>query len=263
MAIGKNKRRPRKGAKKKIVDPFTRKDWYDVKVPGIFKKTNIGKTVVNQTQGKKLSSDALKGRVFEASVGDLNNDEERAYRTISFLAEDVQGREVLTNFHGMRFTSDMVKSLVRKWQTTIESFVDVKTTDGYLVRIACIAFTKKRPNQRKLTSYAQTSQVKAIRRKMVDIMQREASSCDLKQLFQKFIAESIGQQIEKETQGIYPLQNTYIHKCKILKRAKFDSQKLADLHAASETAEDTGAPVQEKEDAPGYEPEHAPVGGDA
>lgn len=56
MAIGKNKRRPKKGNKKRIVDPFTRKDWYDVKAPGIFKVTEVGKTFVNQTQGKGASS---------------------------------------------------------------------------------------------------------------------------------------------------------------------------------------------------------------
>eukprot|EP01128_Nolandella_sp_AFSM9_P010182 TRINITY_DN69_c0_g1_i2.p2 TRINITY_DN69_c0_g1~~TRINITY_DN69_c0_g1_i2.p2 ORF type:complete len:262 (+),score=79.97 TRINITY_DN69_c0_g1_i2:46-831(+) len=260
MALGKNKRRPKKGSKKRIVDPFTRKDWYEVKVPGIFKVTNIGKTFVNQTSGKILASDGLKGRVFRCSLGDLNKDEARAYRTINFIAEDVQGREVLTNFYGMNFTSDMLKSLVRKWQTTIEAFVDVKTTDGYSLRLFALGFTKKRSNQRKLTSYAQSSQVRQIRAKMVEIMTREATTTDLKNLFQKFVAESIGKSIESETEGIYPLQNVYVVKAKILKRPKFDPYKLADLHVESATNEDVGEEVGEvKGDADGYEPEHAPV----
>jgi len=51
MAIGKNKKMGKKGQKKKPVDPFTRKEWYDVIAPAVFKVRNVGKTVVNRTQG--------------------------------------------------------------------------------------------------------------------------------------------------------------------------------------------------------------------
>lgn len=47
----------------------------------------------------------------------------------------------------MDLTTDKVRSLVRKWQTLIEAHVDVKTTDGYTLRMFCIGFTKKRANQ--------------------------------------------------------------------------------------------------------------------
>ena len=33
------------------VDPFTKKDWYDVKAPAMFNNRNIGKTLVTRTQG--------------------------------------------------------------------------------------------------------------------------------------------------------------------------------------------------------------------
>lgn len=33
------------------VDPFTRKDWYDVKAPSMFANRQVGKTLVNRTQG--------------------------------------------------------------------------------------------------------------------------------------------------------------------------------------------------------------------
>ena len=93
---------------------------------------------------------------------------------------------------GMDFTTDKLRSMVRKWQTLIEANVDVKTTDGYYLRLFCIAFTKKRKDQIKKTCYAQTSQIRKIRAKMVEIMMREAAACDLKELVGKFIPEAIG-----------------------------------------------------------------------
>jgi len=147
------------------------------------------------------------GRIFEVSLADLQKDEDHAFRKIKLRVDEVQGKNCLTNFHGLDFTSDKLRSLVRKWQTLIEANVVVKTTDDYILRLFCIAFTKRRPNQIRKTTYAASSQIRQIRKKMVDIMQREASSCTLSQLTTKLIPEVIGREIEKSCQGIYPLQN--------------------------------------------------------
>ena len=47
--------------------------------------------------------------------------------------------------------------------------------------------------QVKRTCYAQSSQIRQIRKKMVEIMTREASSCDLKELVGKFIPEAFAE----------------------------------------------------------------------
>ena len=220
------------------VDPFTKKDWYDIKAPGVFATRNVGKTLVTRTQGTKIASDGLKGRVINVSLADLQNNEADAHRNIKLRVEDVQGRYCLTNFHGMDLTTDKLRSLVRKWQSLIEAHVDVKTTDGYVLRMFCIAFTKKRQGQVKKTAYARSSQVRAIRKKMVEIMEAEASKSDLKELVKKFIPEAIGRDIEKACQGIYPLQTVFIRKVKTLKQPRFDLIKLMEMHgdAAGEDA---------------------------
>ncbi len=38
------------------VDPFSKKDWYDVKAPSMFAVRNVGKTLVTRTQGTKVCS---------------------------------------------------------------------------------------------------------------------------------------------------------------------------------------------------------------
>jgi len=237
MAVGKNKRLSKKGkgAKKKAVDPYTKKEWYDVKAPNMFNVRQVGKTLVTRTQGTKIAADALKGRVFEVCLADLQGNEDLSYRKVKLRADEVSGRNLLTNFHGMDFTTDKLRSLVKKWQSLIEAHVDVKTTDGFALRLFCIGFTKKRPNTTRKTCYATTSQKKSIRKKMTDTMSAQAQTSDLKELVKKFNSEVIGKDIEKSCQGIYPMQNVFIRKVKLLKTPKFDISKLLDLHA------DTGA----------------------
>merc|ERR1712113_946296 len=196
----------------------TRKDWYDIKAPGVFKVRQVGKTLVNRTAGTKIASEGLKGRVFEVSLADLQNenDAERSYRKFKLIVEDVQGKNCLTTFYGMNLTTDKLRSMVKKWQTLVEGNVDVKTTDGYMLRVFCIGFTRKQDLSTKKTCYAQSAQVKNIRKKIVDI-----------------------------------------RKVKVMKRPRFDLTKLMDMHHESSgkttttTDPNTGEVVERPE---GYEP---------
>merc|ERR1712178_302935 len=195
MAVGKNKRltKGKKGSKKKIIDPFANKEWYDIKAPSLFTKPVCGKTLVTRSKGTKIASDQLKGRVLEVSLADLNNSEDDGYRKIR-------------------------------------------------LRVLCIGFTKKRPFQIRKTSYAQSAQVRAIRKKMMDIMTKEVASCELIKAVEKFVPEFIGKDIMKACEGIYPLTNVFIRKCKILKAPKFDAAKLAEIHSGP-SGEDVGKKI--------------------
>ena len=65
---------------------------------------------------------------------------------------------------------------------------------------------------------------------MVKIIQREAASCDLKDLVNKLIPEMMGGQIEKSCSGVYPLRDVLIRKVKVLRTPKFDLVKLMEVH---------------------------------
>jgi len=256
MAVGKNKGLKiggKKGAKKKVVDPFTRKDWYDIKAPANFKVRDIGKTLVNRTQGTKIASDGLKSRVFEVSLADLQNEEgaERSFRKFKFICDDVQGKNCLCSFYGMSLTSDKLKSVVKKWQSLIECYVDAKTTDGYIVRVGCIGFTDRvKPDQK--TCYAQSTQIRKIRAKMTEIITREVSNGTIKELVEKLIPDSIAIDIQKRCRGIYPMQEVHTRKVKVLKRPKLDRNKLMEAH--DETGKTVDPKTGETVSRPKYEP---------
>jgi len=233
MAVGKNKRLTKggkKGGKKKQGDPFMKKEWYDIKAPTMFSTRQCGKTLVTRTSGTKIASEALKGRVLELNLADLNNDEDQSYKKIKLCIEEIQGRNCLTDFHGMELTRDKQCALIRKGQTLIEAHADAKTTDGFVVRLFAISFTKRRQEQVKSNCYARSAQIRKIRKKMVEIMTKEAGTVQLRELVKKLIPEVIGKEIEKQTQGIFPLKDTHIRKVKIIKKPKFDITKLMELH---------------------------------
>ena len=101
-------------------------------------------------------------------------------------------------------------------------------------------------------------QVRQIRKKMVDIITRDVSSCDLKETVNRLIPDSMSIDIQKACQGIYPLHDVHIRKVKVLKKPRFDLNKLLDLHgegsgAKTTTTTDptTGEVVERPE---GYEP---------
>ena len=79
-----------------------------------------------------------------------------------------------------------------RWQTLIETIVDVKTTDGYVLRVFTVAFTKKTKFQTKKSAYAQSAQVRAIRKKMVDIITSTVQKCDLREFVAKHLYVQLG-----------------------------------------------------------------------
>jgi len=240
MAVGKNKRLSKGGkrsAKKKIGDPMLAKEWHDVVAPASFSTRQAAKTIVNKSKGTFNKDDNLKGRVFEVSLADLMDGDEQAYghRKMKLRVEDVQGRNALANFWGMSITTDKLRSLLKKWCTTIESVVEAKTSDGYYLRLFCIAFTKRRNAQVAKNCFAQTGHVRKIRAKMHDIIHTAVQRGDLQSIVKKLQQEVLGKEIEKAANAIYPVRDCFIRKVKVTKAPKFDGARLMEAMGGAES----------------------------
>lgn len=165
--------------------PFAKKEWYNVLVPG-FDKRVATLMPCNKTAGQVQASDNLRGRVISISLDDCNNPQKKeqmsAWRKLKFQVDEIKGFDCYTNFHGMDITRDHGCAMIKKWHSLIESFVQAKTTDGYIVRMFAIAFTKKTPRQVKATCYAKASKKKQIRQKMMEIMTSTIQKSSLRDL---------------------------------------------------------------------------------
>lgn len=248
MSIGKNKKnfsKGRKGAKRKVGDRFLKKEWWNVKAPGMFNKRMFTESPVNQTVSKILASDGMKGRVFEANLGDLNQGYETS-KKVKLIVEDADGqsRIALTNFYGLEVTRDYLCNLIRKWHTLIDTFVDCKTNDGFLMRFFIVGFTTSLKGQKKASSYANHEQVKQIRKIITKIITKACKSSSLKELVNKVLGKDLTDEMEKKCKHIYPLKNITIRKVKSIRRPKIDMAQLASIQAESEIA---GVLAEQKE----------------
>jgi small subunit ribosomal protein S3Ae len=109
-----------------------------------------------------------------------------AFRKIKLQCEEVKGTECYTSIYGFDITRDLLCQIIRKWHSLIEARVDVKTADGYFIRLFCIGFTARRGNQLKATCYAKASQKKAIRKIMMETMVKEAQRSSIRDLTEKW-----------------------------------------------------------------------------
>lgn len=256
MAIGKNPRKAKGGKKRQKYDAFAKKEWYKIKAPRTFTNRDMGWTPVNKTAGTKISADSLKGRVFEFYLADLKRqgnsaedyytqdvqDSERmSSRKMKLKCEEIMNIDCLTNFYGMSMTTDKLRQCISKWTTLVEGHADVRTTDGYLLRVFCIARTTQDKHQVKKTSYAKASQVREIRRKMKSVITDEVSLVTLEGVVTKLIANNISDAIARTCKNTFPIEQVHIRKVKMLKAPPADYTLIRKLHeagAAEEFVED-------------------------
>lgn len=252
MAYGKNKglaKGGKKGQKKKQADAFLKKVWYNIKAPTYFKGagTKVGRTCVTKTQGTKIETEGLKGRICEFNVADLNASED-GFKKIKLEVQEIQGKNCLTDFHGLSLTRDKMCQMIKKRHSLIEAQADCKTTDGYVVRVNVIAFTKDiKDHQVSMFTYAQSAQIKRIRKKIVATLQAEISQKSLAAFVQSLLMDKIETEIRKTCERVYPLDPVHIQKVKIIKKPKLDITKLMEVH--DKTVEDDGIAVDEPEEA--------------
>jgi len=234
MAIGKNKRVSKGGkkGKKKVIEPMSRKEWYDVVAPSNFKTRQFTKTICNKTQGTKIAADYLRGRVYEGNLAEISqtSNKDEPYRKVKFIVEEVQGRNLLTRFHGMDLTADKLRSSVNKWGTLIETVIEAKTADGYTLRLFVIAFTKKQKNQLSKNSYSKTRLEKWVRHRMTTITKKRFAKIDLNKAVTQLTQDVLADHLAKRCNPILPLRDVKIRKVKVTRTPKQDAQKLLDSH---------------------------------
>ena len=125
----------------------------------------------------------------------------------------------------MRLSRGRITFFIRKWTSLIEVYCDVKTKDGYILRLFAIGYTYRKGDQARKTSYAKKSQIKEIRRRMINIIQKSVQESNITELIQKLVAGEIADTMKKQTNAIHPLKQAFIYRVKVLKKPKMDGKR--------------------------------------
>jgi len=259
MAVGKNKRISKggkRGSKKKIAEPMARKEWYDIVAPANFKTRQFGKTICNKTQGLKIAADNLRGRVFEVNHADVDGatNKDQPYRNVKFEVKEVQGRNLLTQFHSLSLTTDKVRSLVKKWCTLLECPIEAKTADGYVLRLFVMCFTRKQDKQLSKNCYSKTRLEKWVRFRMTKMVQKRLAKCDINQTVSLLMNDVLVDSLHRRCNAIVPLRDVKFSKVKVIREPKLDVQKLLDSHGEVPASKEADARIVEEAEEPAAAP---------
>jgi len=150
------------------------------------------------------------------------NEEEQQHQLIRLAVGDAkaEGKKALTVFNGLRFTNDKLRSLVKKLHTLITTRINVKTADGFQMRVFALGVTKKRQLQVKKTTYAYKSQVLKINGRMKDVINKKATTSTVNDFVEKVVTGQLGKEIEKSCASIFPMKDVCICKIKVTKTPK-------------------------------------------
>jgi len=229
MAKGKNKLQQKRGhgKGKEQRHPFFKKQWYKLQSPpSIANSVEVGWTPVNKTIGTKLSKDGLMNRVCEVSFADINEQTPFPWKKVKMQVEEVKGSTLYTSFYGINIIKEKLYNYLRKRMSLIDVVCDVKTQDGYILRVLITTFTARKASQLKNNTYAKHSQVRAIRKAFVKFVARRAAGCTAGEFAQNVINEDISKKLLEKGSKIYTLSHVLVRKVKVLKKSKIDVNKL-------------------------------------
>ncbi|WP_135606720.1 30S ribosomal protein S3ae [Methanococcoides sp. NM1] len=189
-------------AKKRVqrkLDKWKSKEWYNIVAPKFIGSNHIGVTPTDDPE-------KLLGRIVETTVGELTNDFSKHNIKLKLEIDNVTGDVANTRFIGHEITTDYLRSIVKRQTSRIDANLNVKTKDGYKIRVKPICFTVKR---------ARTSQIKGLRDVMTETVVKRASELDFEQFVEEAIVGKLSANIYRKSKSIYPLRRVEIRKTEV------------------------------------------------
>lgn len=187
-------------APKKVRDKWRTKEWYSVYTPAYFGEQVVAS--IPSEDPKKLI-----GRVVETTLYDITGDFSHQSTKLYFLAVSVTGERSETILKSHEYSTDYLRSLVRRGSTRIDGIFTANTTDKYLTRVYVVAFSHGR---------IQGSQEHAVREVMGKVVSEKAAKLSYSQLCHEMVLGKMGSDVYNEAKKVCPLRHVGVRKSKLL-----------------------------------------------
>jgi small subunit ribosomal protein S3Ae len=181
-----------KPAAKKVKDRWKAKEWYKLYAPKMFNQVLLGETPSSDPSN-------LMGRIVEATVHDLTGDFSKMHVKLTFKVKEVRGFDAHTVFIGQTLTSDYVRRLTRRKRTKTDHVIDVRTKDGYLLRIKPMSVTDKR---------IQSSQETAVRNAMTNEVTNMGIEMTMADMVKVIITGEMSKRLSNAAKVIVPIKRS-------------------------------------------------------
>jgi small subunit ribosomal protein S3Ae len=185
---------------KKVRDKWRTKEWYSVFTPSYFGEQNVAGIPCEDP--KKLI-----GRVVETTLYDITNDFSHQSIKLYFLVTSITGDRADTILKSHEYSTDYLRSLVRRGSTRIDGIFTGRTVDNYLTRVYIVGFSHGRING---------SQEHGIRQVMSKIVAEKASKLTYSQLCHEMVLGKMGSDVYNEAKKVCPLRHIGVRKSKLL-----------------------------------------------
>ena len=185
---------------KKVRDKWRTKEWYSVYTPAYFGEQNVAGIPCEDP--KKLI-----GRVVETTLYDITNDFSHQSIKLYFLVTSITGDRADTILKSHEYSTDYLRSLVRRGSTRIDGIFTGRTVDSYLTRVYIVGFSHGRING---------SQEHGIRQVMGKIVAEKASKLTYSQLCHEMVLGKMGSDVYNEAKKVCPLRHIGVRKSKLL-----------------------------------------------
>ncbi|MBA2864141.1 30S ribosomal protein S3ae [Methanococcus maripaludis] len=227
--MARMKARSAKG-KRVAKDTWKSKVWYDIYTPQSFGGDVIGQTPANDPAN-------LIGRISEISLRDLTNEHSKHMTRMYFKVDGVSGNNATSQFVGHDTTREYLKSQVRRRRSKINAIVEVRTKDGFKVRVKALVLTAVRARDHHKTE---------IRVRMEQIIKDMAKETPFAEFVHAMLMGGLGSKIYGDCKKMFPLKRVEIFKSEVIEFGKAAEAPVEEA-AAEEVVEAAAAAAETQE----------------